>query len=207
MKAVDDFAALEARVSGRTLYLVVCGAPLASRTAEGVQAARDGGWEPYVIPTDAAMPWLAGQELGSVPVIRGNRAPGEPTRTPPADAVAVVPMSFNTLNAWANGIAGTYPLAILCAALGARTPTVAVPFAKDELAGHPAWAASLAVLRGCGVTVLDPRNGSTNVRPVSSGTGAAVADAFRWEWVFGRLRDVGAGHQRGLEVEGQVGGG
>ncbi len=194
-------------MSRRVLYLVVCGAPLASRAADGVEAARRSGWDPYVIPTDAAMPWLAGQELGGVPVIRGSRAPVEPTRTPPADAVAVVPMSFNTLNAWVSGNAGTYPLAILCAALGARTPTVAVPFAKEELAGHPAWSASLAVLRTCGVTVLDPRDGSTNVRPVASGTGAAVAEAFLWEWVFGRLGDVGAGHQGGLEVEEQVGSG
>jgi hypothetical protein len=172
-------------VTNRTLYIVVCGAPLASRTADGVQAARSNGWDPYVIPTGAAAPWLAEQDLGGAPVITGNRAPGQPKRTPPADAVAVVPMTFNTLNAWANGNAQTYPLTTLCAALGGRTQTVAVPFAKHDLAGHPAWLASLAVLRYAGVKMIDPNDGSAiTVQPVASGTGEAVAKAFRWEWVF-----------------------
>ena len=30
-------------------------------------------------------------------------------------------MTFNTLNAWANGNANSYPLTTLCSALGART--------------------------------------------------------------------------------------
>jgi hypothetical protein len=119
-------------VTNRTLYIVVCGAPLASRTADGVKAARDNGWNPYVIPTEAALPWLADQDLGDAPILTGNRTPDQPRRTPPADAVAVVPMTFNTLNARANGT-NTYPLTTLCATLGARTPTVAVPFAKHDL--------------------------------------------------------------------------
>ncbi|MFG1627633.1 flavoprotein [Kribbella sp. NPDC049227] len=73
------------------------------------------------------MPWLDGQDLADAPVLTGNRKPGEPKRTPKADAVAVVPATFNTLNAWANGNANTYPLSTLCAALGSRTPAVAVP--------------------------------------------------------------------------------
>jgi hypothetical protein len=172
-------------VTNRTLYIVVCGAPLASRTADGVKAARANGWEPYVIPTEAAMPWLADQDLGDAPVITGNRTPDQPKRTPPADAVAVVPMTFNTLNAWANGNAHTYPLTTLCAALGSKTPTVAVPFAKHDLAGHPAWLASLAVLRYAGVRISDPQDGSTNsVRPITSGTGEQVAAAFAWPRVL-----------------------
>jgi hypothetical protein len=175
-------------VTNRTLYIVVCGAPLASRTADGVQAARAHGWTPYVIPTDAAMPWLAGQDLGDAPVVTGNRTPRQPKRIPPADAVAVVPMTFNTLNAWANGNANTYPLTTLCAALGSRTPTVAVPFAKHDLAGHPAWLASLAVLRYAGVQIIDPHDGAPgSLQPVQSGTGDSVAEMFKWAWVLERL--------------------
>jgi hypothetical protein len=83
-------------VTDRTLYLVTCGAPLASRIGDGVHAAREHGWNPYVIPTDAALPWLEDQDLADVPVLTGNRTPGEPKRTPNADAVAVVPTTFNT---------------------------------------------------------------------------------------------------------------
>jgi hypothetical protein len=175
-------------VTNRTLYIVVCGAPLASRTADGVQAARANGWDPYVIPTDAAAPWLADQDLGGAPVITGNRNPDHPKRIPPADAVAVVPMTFNTLNAWANGNANTYPLTTLCSVLGAKTPAVAVPFAKHDLAGHPAWFASLAVLRYAGVTILDPHSGHVgSTDPITSGTGETVAAEFQWGWVLGQL--------------------
>lgn len=171
-------------MTNRTLYIVACGAPLASRVGDGVRAAREHGWTPYVIPTDAALPWLESQDLAGAPVVSGNRRPGEPRRTPEADAVAVVPTTFNTLNAWANGNAHTYPLTILCAALGARTPVVAVPFAKSDRAGHPAWLASLAVLRYAGVSLVDPHNGSTaSLAALESGTGDRVAEDFRWEWV------------------------
>ena len=172
-------------MTNRTLYIVVCGAPLASRTADGVKAARASGWDPYVIPTDAALPWLADQDLGDAPVITGNRTPDQPKRTPPPDAVAVVPMTFNTLNAWANGNANTYPLTTLSAALGARTPMVAVPFAKHDLAGHPAWLASLAVLRYADVRIVDPHDGSSSaLQPLDSGTGNQVSEAFQWNWVL-----------------------
>ena len=50
-------------MTNRTLYIVTCGAPLASRVGDGVRAARDRGWTPYVIPTEAAMPWLESQDL------------------------------------------------------------------------------------------------------------------------------------------------
>lgn len=175
-------------MTNRTLYIVVCGAPLALRASDGVKAARANGWDPYVIPTEAALPWLEGQDLANAPVLTGNREPGEPKRTPKADAVAVVPMTFNTLNAWANGNAYTYPLTTLCAALGSRTPTVAVPFAKRDLAGHPGWLASLAVLRYAGVGICDPHDGSTSsLTALESGTGEQIANDFHWEWVLGPL--------------------
>ncbi|ONI67449.1 hypothetical protein BWI15_30455 [Kribbella sp. ALI-6-A] len=175
-------------MTSKTLYIVVCGAPLASRAGDGVRAARQHGWDPYLIPTDAAMSWLADQDLGDAPVITGSRNPNQLRRTPPADAVAVVPMTFNTLNAWAIGNANTYPLTTLCAALGSRTPTAAVPFAKNDLAGHPAWLASLAVLRYAGIRVINPHDGSTtSVDPLESGTGDQVATNFRWQWVLNQL--------------------
>ncbi|MGW1344256.1 flavoprotein [Kribbella sp. NPDC002412] len=182
-------------MTDRTLYIVTCGAPLASRIGDGVRASREQGWTPYVIPTDAAMPWLEDQDLSDAPVLTGNRKPGEPKRTPKADAVAVVPATFNTLNAWANGNAHTYPLTTLCAALGSRTPTVAVPFAKSDLTGHPAWLASLAVLRYAGVGITDPHSGSTtSVQPLESGTGEQVARDFRWEWVLAQLEALPTRH-------------
>jgi phosphopantothenoylcysteine synthetase/decarboxylase len=175
-------------MSDRVLYLVICGAPLAARASDGVREARERGWTVAVIPTDAATAWIDAKAFDDTTVITGQRQPDETKRLPPADAVAVVPMTFNTLNAWATGVASTYPLATLCAALGARLPIVAVPFAKRDLAGHPAWLASLAVLRYAGVRIVDPSTGRVGfAEPVASGTGERVAEDFRWSWVFDQL--------------------
>ncbi len=174
-------------MTGRTLYLVTCGAPLASRIADGITAARDRGWQPFVIPTESSLRWI---DLGTLdaPVLSEHRAADDSERAPAPDAVAVVPATFNTLNAWANGTANTYPLVKLCAALGARIPTVAVPFAKHDLAGHPAWLASIAVLRYGGVSVIDPKSGAVgHAEPVESGTGEAVTAAFNWAWVLDQI--------------------
>ncbi len=66
--------------------------------------------------------------------------------------------------------------------------TVAVPFAKHDLAGHPAWLASIAVLRYAGVRIIDPRSGAVGyAEPVESGTGDAVTAAFSWAWVLDQL--------------------
>jgi Flavoprotein len=176
-------------VTGRTLYLVTCGAPLASRVGDGAVAARERGWEPFVIPTAASRRWFdADRHANGAPVISDHRDADDDERLPAPDAVAVVPATFNTLTAWANGTANTYPLVKLCAALGARVPTVAVPFAKHDLAGHPAWLASLAVLRYAGVLIVDPASGAVgSAEPVASGTGAAVTASFNWTWVLDRL--------------------
>lgn len=175
-------------MTDRILYLVTCGAPLAARAGDGIRAARDRGWRPALVPTDASMPWVQRNDLGGVEVIRGHRDPNATTRFPAPDAVAVVPATFNTISAWANGAANTYPLVTLCSALGARVPTVIVPFAKHDLAGHPAWLASLAVLKGAGVQLIDPSTGVLDsVDPIGSGTSEQITQAFRWSWVMDRL--------------------
>lgn len=172
------------------LYIVSCGAPLARRASDGVAAAKARGWDVALIPTEAASSWIDsdGIAIDEGRLVAGQRGPHELKRAPAPDAVVVVPMTFNTLNAWATGLADTYPLATLCAALGTRTRTVAVPFAKHDLTGHPAWLASLAVLRYAGVQIVDPATGDAgNAEPVASGTGERIADEFQWSWVLDRI--------------------
>lgn len=172
----------------RMLYLVTCGAPLASRIRDGAREAADRGWTPVVVPTHAAKPWLEELDLSGIEVVSEPRHPGDEKRVPAPTAIAVVPTTFNTLTSWANGLANTYPLATLCAGLGAGIPTVAVPFAKHDFTGHPAWLSSLAFLRYAGVTLIDPSTGVVNaIEPVTSGSGDAVSAAFRWSWVLDQL--------------------
>jgi phosphopantothenoylcysteine synthetase/decarboxylase len=172
------------------LYLVVTGAPLTRRIHEAVPIARDAGWRVAVIATDAALPWLDRDQLNAldVPIVTNHREPAATKRLPGPSAVALAPGTFNTINKFATGAADTYALSTLCEALGARVPVIIVPFVNVSLAGHPAWLASLAVLRYAGATLIDPRSGTVNAHePLDHGTGDAVTDAFDWSWMIDQL--------------------
>jgi hypothetical protein len=71
-----------------------------------------------------------------------------------ADAIVVVPATFNTTNKWAAGITDTLATGILCEAMGYNVPIVAVPYLKQQLAQHPVFSKNLALLRECGIHIL-----------------------------------------------------
>jgi len=76
---------------------------------------------------------------------------------PPADAFAIAPATFNTINKLAQGISDTLALGLLNEAVGLGLPIVAVPWPNAALAGHPVFQRSVAVLREWDITViLDP---------------------------------------------------
>jgi phosphopantothenoylcysteine synthetase/decarboxylase len=106
-----------------------------------------------------------------------HRRPGEPAFFPPADAVAVAPASFNTVNKWALGVSDTLALGMLHELLGTGLPIVAGVWAKPALRRHPAFAAHLALLAGAGVRFVDG--------PEESGSAG-----FPWEALRGALREV-----------------
>lgn len=175
---------------GPMLYFVVAGAPLSRHIHHGVELAQERAFQVAVIPTQAAEAWLDRDALAALgaPVIGRHRRPGTDKRLPKPEAIILAPGTFNTVNKLVAGIADTYPLSVLCEALAVRRRIVVVPFVSDSLAGHPAWPASLAVLRQAGVRFIDPRTGQADViEPLRSGTGDAVADAFQWSWVFDNL--------------------
>jgi hypothetical protein len=156
------------------LSLVVCGAPLASRADDIAAAISHDGWTVVVLATDAARPWLGDEGR---PVLRpsGFRRPDE-AKPPRPDAVVVCPLTFNTANKWALGIADTQPLSLLAESLGAGVRMVAVPFVNESLSQHPAWAESLARLTDAGVRIVDPNPEEPGA--LRSGTGVDVAARF-----------------------------
>ena len=164
------------------LTLVVCGAPLATRADDIATALGSSGWVVTQIFTSAATSWL-----GSTTRESTFRHPDEPKSRRP-DGVVVCPMTFNTANKWASGVADTPALSLLCEALGAAKPIIAVPFVNESLWGHPAWAKSLARLQDAGVRLVDPANGSQVARPLTSGTGQSVAEGFDPSWVIAALQ-------------------
>ena len=94
-------------------------------------------------------------ELSGHIVRTDYKLPWEADPLPKADAMLVMPATFDTINKWAQGIGDTLVTSILCEALGRGTPPiVVVPCLKMDLVRHPAFSRSVALLRECGIHVL-----------------------------------------------------
>jgi phosphopantothenoylcysteine synthetase/decarboxylase len=140
------------------LYLIVCAAPPAQRIQEFVVRIQQIGWDVCVIATPQATRFIHAQlltELTGYPVRSDYKLPGEADPLPKADAILVMPATFNTINKWAGGIGDTLAVSILCEALGrSTTPIITIPCLKMDLVRHPVFAKSVALLRECGVGIL-----------------------------------------------------
>ncbi|MEV4612515.1 flavoprotein [Kitasatospora sp. NPDC049258] len=168
---------------GPFLYVVVCAAGVAGGVGELIDAAQGEGWQVGVVATPTALGFFdrpAVEQRTGHPVRSALRRPGEPKPLPPADAVLAAPATFNTVNKWAAGISDTLALGILCEAPGLGTPTAVQPCLNAAQAAHPAYRASLAVLRSMGVLI-----GS---QPPMGGKEIGGRDTFDWTGPLALLR-------------------
>ncbi|ORT47656.1 flavoprotein [Frankia sp. KB5] len=161
------------------LHLVVCAAPPATRIEELVRHVHGKGWAVCLVPTQLAATWLdvrGLEELTGHPIRSRPRRPDEP-RLPPADAVAVVPATFNTINKCAAGINDSPAMGIVNEAIGLDLPVVVAPYVKPTLAAHPAFTRALHDLAAYGFTVL----GTNAIQPCDGMAG------FAWQPVLDAL--------------------
>ncbi|MGV9264360.1 flavoprotein [Kitasatospora sp. NPDC003701] len=168
------------------LYIVVCASGIADGVGELITAAHAEGWRVGVIATPTALGFIdreAVERRTGYPIRSAWRTPGTPKPLPPADAIAVAPATFNTINKWAAGISDTLALGILCEAYGLGLPVAVQPYLNAAQAAHPAYAESLARLRAMGVMISD----HTPHRPKSGG---GDDDTFSWTHVLDLLRPV-----------------
>jgi phosphopantothenoylcysteine decarboxylase len=141
----------------KVLYTIVCAAPPAAHIQDFIQLAQERNWSTYVIATPYATRFLDIPLLTTLtghPIKSDYRHPQEQDSLPKADAIVVVPATFNTINKWAAGITDTLATGILCEAMGYSVPIVAVPYLKQQLAQHPVFSKNLALLRECGIHIL-----------------------------------------------------
>ncbi|MEW2474031.1 flavoprotein [Micromonospora gifhornensis] len=157
-------------MTGRgVLALIVCAAPPVLRISELIALLQKDGWTICLTATPTAATWIDSNALETqtgYPVRVQWRKPGEPEPHPPADAVAVVPATFNVINKWAQGINDTLALGILNETLGAGIPVYAFPNVKEQLAAHPSYDRHVRLLQDAGVAVT-PMRGSQDWRTVT----------------------------------------
>ncbi|HEU5417443.1 MAG TPA: flavoprotein [Streptosporangiaceae bacterium] len=176
------------------LYLVASAAGPVPGIPAVITAAQQRGWDVCLILTPTAARWLDADledlaRLSGHPVRSAYKQPGEPDVLPPPDAVLVAPATFNTVNKWAAGISDTLALGLINEAIGMGIPVAAVPWVHGPLAAHPALAASIARLRGAGVTVLDEAGRDAG----AAVPGSAGADGAGLESASARGASAGPG--------------
>ncbi|MFJ5839855.1 flavoprotein [Streptomyces shenzhenensis] len=158
------------------LQIVVCAAGVAADVGRLIAAAQARHWDVGVIATPQGLGFLDAEVVEAQtgrPLRSAWRTPGEPRPTRPADAIAVAPATFNTVNKWAAGISDNLALGILCEAPAMGVPVAVLPYVNSAQAAHPAYGQSLDRLREMGVLIgtYEPH------RPKAGGG----ADRYRWE--------------------------
>ncbi|WP_042419671.1 flavoprotein [Streptacidiphilus anmyonensis] len=167
------------------LYVIVCASGIADDVGKLISAAQEEGWRVGVVATPNAMEFIdtaAIEEQTGYTIRSAWRTPDVPASLPPADAIAVAPATFNTINKWADGHADTLALGILTEAYGLGIPVAAQPYVNSAQAAHPAYEASLQRLRSMGVLFGDylPH------KPKAGGG----RDNYNWNTVLKLLRHV-----------------
>ncbi|MFD4863986.1 flavoprotein [Streptomyces sp. NPDC058412] len=158
------------------LYVIVCAAGIAGDVGKLITAAQNRGWEVVVVATPQGLDFLDSQVIENqtgYPIRSAWRSRGDARSYPRADAIAVAPATFNTVNKWAAGFADNLALGILCEAPGMGIPTVVLPYVNTALAAHHAYRRSVDELREMGVMF-----GSYMPHRPKSGGGA---ERFQWE--------------------------
>jgi phosphopantothenoylcysteine synthetase/decarboxylase len=145
-------------MSRPVLYHIICAAPPAQQMHEFIALLQAAGWDVCVIATPQGTLWI---DRSSLEVLTGHvvrtdyKMPDEADPLPKADAILAMPITFNTVNKWAQGIGDTLAASILCEALGRGfPPMIAVPCLKMDLVRHPAFSRSITLLRESGVHIL-----------------------------------------------------
>jgi phosphopantothenoylcysteine synthetase/decarboxylase len=172
------------------LYVVACGGYTAGQLEDFIRRLQEQGWEVCVIATPSALKFMDTSSLEALTghVVRHDyKQPDEPDVLPPANAIAVVPATFNTINKWACGISDTLALGFLNEAIGLELPVVATPTPNAAIAKHPAFVASIATLRSWGVRILfDPE-----IYPLPAPkTGLTAADFFPWQALEAAISEI-----------------
>jgi phosphopantothenoylcysteine synthetase/decarboxylase len=169
-----------------TLYLVCGGAPPTKDVHRIVPIVQVSGWDVWVVPSPQGLAFLdagAMEDLTGHPVRAEFRRPDE-GRLPLPDAILAAPLTFNSVNKLAAGIADTFALGVLTEALGEHQPVVVVPWAKPALTSHPAFGQSVELLRSMGARFV---LGDAGLGPVDENL---TVSEFPWAAALAALSEL-----------------
>ncbi|MFI5778840.1 flavoprotein [Nocardia sp. NPDC051570] len=139
------------------LYAIVTGSPIAGDVGTLVDLAQADGWDVCVVASPYGRRFIDAEALEArtgYPVRSEYKDPGTPDVLPLPDAIAVAPLTCNSLAKWAAGISDTLPLGLVVEGVGKRLPVVAVPASNSAQISFPAIQNAMRNLADWGVTIL-----------------------------------------------------
>jgi phosphopantothenoylcysteine synthetase/decarboxylase len=147
-------------------YLVVTGTTTAPRAVDLVQGLLELLPRVITIATPNAARVISPRDLSTIP---GNQLvesyfDAAILPRPPDGLVLVAPCSFNSLNKLAAGVADNLAMSLTAEAIGRGTPVVVAVSVNPPLWRHPRSAASVAILRDWGVSVIEPADSGEGLR-------------------------------------------
>jgi phosphopantothenoylcysteine synthetase/decarboxylase len=163
-------------------YLLVSGTTTAARTPELLRGLKALGYPTVIaIPTPNAARVVAPRELADIEGVSLVQSYFDAAirPRPPLGVVLFAPLSFNSLNKLAHGVADNLALSVAAEAIGRKTPVIVGPSLNAPLLAHPEAQASLARLPLWGVVIVPPADDGTGPRLAPS---AVLLDAVR-PWV------------------------
>ncbi|MGW6618964.1 flavoprotein [Streptomyces erythrochromogenes] len=154
----------------RTLYLFGSAAPPVFDIAHVIEEAQTRGWDVCLGLTPTAAEWLEDgldglAALTGHPVRSRYKRPGEPDVWPKADAILVAPATFNTVNAWAQGLTDRFVVGVVAEGIGKGIPMATMPCVNAAYVQHRAFERSVQELREMGVQVLYGEGGFVPNQP------------------------------------------
>ncbi|MEV6677183.1 flavoprotein [Streptomyces erythrochromogenes] len=154
----------------RTLYLFGSAAPPVFDIAHVIEEAQARGWDVCLGLTPTAADWLEDgldglAALTGHPVRSRYKRPGEPDVWPKADAILVAPATFNTVNAWAQGLTDRFVVGVVAEGIGKGIPMATMPCVNAAYVQHRAFERSVEELRQMGVQVLYGEGGFVPNQP------------------------------------------
>lgn len=172
------------------LYVVACGGRPAGDLPSFIPKLKTQGWEVCVIATPSALKFMDVPTLSELTghVVRYDyKQPDESDTLPSADAIAVAPATFNTINKWAHGSSDTLALGILNEAIGLGLLVVAVPVPNIALAKHPVFRESIERLSAWGVRLIfDPEHYPLPIPNM----GPPAAGLFPWDTLIEEIEGM-----------------
>lgn len=163
------------------LYLFGSAAPPVHDVARPIAEAQARGFDVCLGLTPTANGWLGDQlpeleRLTGHPVRSEYKRPGEPDVWPKADVIVFAPATFNSVNAWAQGLTHDFVIGVVAEGIGKGIAIVAMPCVNAAFVQHRAFDRSVAELRAMGVRVLYGEGGFVPNQP-----GQGKPSSYPWD--------------------------